>query len=160
MNKIKILFILLFTSSFSYGQYGFEIGKKDILEIMIKSLSMDEIKKDSVVVVRMNGITSSLPSFKEELEGKEFKIKIFRDKKIYSHLILDYIDFNLINITPNIAYIKYINRHKAMAIHLVFHKKVTNGWGLVDKFVWKEVSFKYDDFLYDTIKKEKLKKKN
>ncbi|MDH7444939.1 hypothetical protein [Aquimarina sp. 2201CG14-23] len=151
-NKIIVIFFF-FISALTFSQYNFQLNKGDLKEIIVKSLSIEEIKKDSIVI-RMNAVTSSFPISPKVLETPDINIKILRDKAIYSNLIKDYIDFSLIDISSNLAYIKYINRDKAMAIHLIFHKKITSGWTLVDKFVWKEISFKFDDFLYDSIRKK------
>lgn len=150
MKHIIFFSVFYIINVSSYSQYNTTIKDKDIYTVLLKSLKIDEIK-DSIITVRLNAITSPLKSKKS---FKNSNIRFMRDSDLYKNTIYDYVDFNLIQVSPNIAYIKYIKRSKALAIHLVFHKKITSGWEIVDKNIWSEMKFKFDDFLYDSIKEE------
>lgn len=156
LHRIFLIFCLLIFNVIN-AQYNFELNKKDLKDVIVKSLSIDEIKNDTLFI-RMNGITSSYPLSNDLFKNEKVYFQILRDKKIYSKSIKSFIDFHLIDMSSNIAYIKYICRDKAMAVHLIFHKKITGGWTIVDKFVWKEVNFKFDDFLYDSVRRKLLEK--
>ena len=147
---VKIIIILTF--SISYGQYNYEIHSTDIKDIINQSIVLDG--EDATIVVRENALISPI----SYILKKNSNIKILKDSEIFEQLILEYIDFNLIQIESNVALIRYINRHKAKVVSLVFNKKIGEGWVLVDKTEWNEIKFKFNDFLYDSIRREKNKK--
>lgn len=146
--------IMSFCCINGFAQYHITIDKDDIIEVINQSLSIKEITQDSVII-RLNNVAAavSLKTIFNSHKSKK-RVKVLREKEIYQNKIRDFIDFFLIDIDPNIAYIKYMQRYKGIIAHLVFKKNISGKWILIDRNVWSSFHIRYDDFLYDSIKEE------
>ena len=159
MKKEILICLIMFCFIEASGQYHQSISDASLKSALIKGLSIEGIAEDTITI-RKNfaSLTSGMDLKLGDYPNKPFMIRYLREKDLFDHLIDNYIEFGNVSVSQNYIILNYIKRSEQMIVHLILRKKMNGEWVIIDKEIIREGSLLFNDFLYDSIRREKNKK--